>query len=41
MGYNYLTEQKTLWGKGKIARYDQLLLVPQGFQKFSRFEASK
>ena len=26
-------EQKILWGKGEIARYEQFLLFPQCFQK--------
>ena len=28
-------------GKGEIARYEQFLLFPQSFQKFSHVDASK
>ena len=33
MAESYLKGQKTLWGKGEIARYEQFLLFPQCFQK--------
>ena len=28
-GYNYLTEEKNIVGRGEIARYEQFLLLPR------------
>ena len=39
--YNYLTRVENVVGKGEIARYEQLLLFPQRFQKLSVVDASK
>ena len=41
MRYNYLIEKKTSWKKGEIARYEQFLLFPQGFQKLSVVDVLK
>ena len=41
MGIQLSDLVENIGGKGEIARYEQFLLFPQGFQKLSVVDASK